>query len=245
MKIVAVSDLHFDAVTAGVSRFDEVQRSFRAAVARACEWANLFVFAGDACDPDNGSASIRAIAELCRGAGVLKQAKVPSVWVAGNHDVIEDSLGTTVLDPVQAPFEYRDVYVATKPNWTTLDGGGSVLMLPYLEARRHDAYEEFWLQRNSFEFLAKQRPIIVVSHFTKIEGVTLGSESTHMARGRGVPLPVEELKKIAPDVILQGHFHKPGAYNVDGMKVHVIGSPEAFTFGEDGQRAKWLEIEVT
>ena len=102
-RIVAVSDIHADAVTLGEQRFDEIARLFHTvadfAISTACD---VFIFGGDLCNPDNGVRTIRSIALALEVFKRLEDAEIESVWLKGNHDVFEDSRGGSVLTPLQA-----------------------------------------------------------------------------------------------------------------------------------------------
>jgi DNA repair exonuclease SbcCD nuclease subunit len=102
VKILATSDWHLDATTAGFDRFDDVSEAIEEAISVAvAERVDLFVFLGDLCDPDANRAP-RCVAKAIDVAQRLRNKMIPSRWLVGNLDVIEDGSGTSTLAPLAA-----------------------------------------------------------------------------------------------------------------------------------------------
>lgn len=222
MKLVACSDLHLDAVTHGIRRFDEVANALMQTVdfaisQRADAWACL----GDVCDPDSGPVVFRCVEVLQRAVLKLWSNNIPSVLIAGNHDVVESSEGTTTLSPLRALSGYHDgIYVVERPRTFKVRGKFDVACFPFTAAALPYGPKEH----------AESIPegALVLSHLN-LEGITPGSEVADMARGRDVFLPIDEVMARKPAAVLNGHIHKAQVYK----GVRVVGAPARFTFGEE------------
>lgn len=244
MKIIAISDIHLDANTAGVDRYNDMKRSVESAVARAKTWpADLFVFAGDASDPDSGPRTIRAIQTLVAAACALRDAQIPSIWVAGNHDVIEDGKGGSVLSPLKAIDNVLVQVVDEAPRSFGTVGMTEIIALPYpsLVNKYDPAAFVAALAGRSYH----PPGMLFISHLTQVPDAREGEETFEMPRGRGVRLPIEEIAKYDPLLVLQGHYHYPQRIRyASGLAVDVIGAPEKYKFGESGHRAMFYEREL-
>ena len=87
MRIVASSDWHLDAVTSGVERWEEVEAAIDHSVELAkSEKADLYVMAGDVCNPDSHCA-VRAVKKTIEVARRFALAGIASGWVGGTHAV--------------------------------------------------------------------------------------------------------------------------------------------------------------
>lgn len=252
MKIVACSDAHLDWTTTGVSRFDEIESAMNQAVMRAVgEKADAFVFCGDLCDPDSGPIVLRCAEVALTAARVLANAGIVSVWLAGNHDTVGDSAGTTSLTPLRA-ISGKHLFVVDTPTRLCVPGWShDVIALPHL-AQPEDYARAF---RNLIAAGITDKPLVVLSHLT-VPGIDPGEETTEMPRGAERVLPIAEIE-ARPDVacVLQGHYHSRGSYFLkDGracignpgaqIELHVIGSLARLTFGEEKNRPGYLVVEV-
>jgi len=236
MRILFFSDLHLDTVTAGVPRWDDLtgglDKIYEAAVA---ERVDLVVFAGDWCDPGTKASRCiwRAGYEAARYAG----ASIPTRWLVGNHDVIEDGHGSHVLLPLKA-FDQHSV-IDNGPTFEHLDDA-QFLWLPYTP--RSHAYDPEEAIENYAKWVKKDgRPLIIVGHLN-LEGIGPGSETKDLPRGRDVFWPLDAIAEHMPRAILVGgHYHKPQQWR----GVNIIGSVERLTFGEEGDPVKgYMILEI-
>ena len=227
MKIVCSSDWHLDHVTAGVPRFEEIAAAVDQAVAHAITTkADMFIFAGDLCDPDSGVSVFRCVQKAFEAAIRLSDANIRSIWVAGNHDIIEDGSGDTTLSPLKAIG--RDVHVADRPGviW-------NVLALPFVSALApYDPAAE------AKRLIALHCPQVVVGHLN-VPGIIPGEETHEMPRGREVIFPVKETAGIP--LKLHGHYHRQ---QVTPEGIHIPGSLARLTFGEEAHTPGFLVFEV-
>jgi DNA repair exonuclease SbcCD nuclease subunit len=254
VKFGFLTDLHLDASTAGVSRFDEVIDSTDSFVdAVKTQRIETAVLMGDYFDPGklNASKMVTALLGLIRRISFAGASRV--FVMAGNHDVIESSEIWTTISPLREVYGFSAsrVFVDEVPKFHVIerarDAGTKsfgLLTLPFVaraaEAEANARFDEAvqLAQRANF-------PVIVAGHRT-IEGAQVGSESLEMARGRDSAFPVEAIKSINPVAIFNGHYHRRQTIRIGGLTIHVPGSPVRFTFGEqsDGDPKGFAIFEV-
>lgn len=246
MKVVISSDWHPDHTTHGVSRFKEVRDAAHCTVDRAiAEGAGLYVFTGDLCDPDSGSVVFRCVELAIEIAMRLALKNIKSVWIAGNHDVIEDGTGDTTLTPLRALANYtRNVSVCERPTMFRIDqiacpGAANLLCLPFT-ATSHAYDVDAALVEMASHIRPDTRHQTIVAAHLNIAGVVPGEETTEMARGREIWLPVETAKEVAGYVVC-GHYHRR-QQTKDG--VWIPGSLAQLTFGEEGNQPSFLILNL-
>jgi len=245
MRILAISDVHADATTNGVRRFDEVQRHVHDALSAAIEQkVDVFVFAGDLCDPESGPVVVKCVELMATVAVRLEHAGIQSIFVAGNHDVIDNGEGWTTLDPLMALTGHSFVHLATRcqvPGFSIV--GVEFACLPFTSVST--AYDA---KLAASDMHMGSGPLVVISHLN-VRGVVPGEESMEMPRGREIWLPDEELAavaKVRPTLILQGHYHRRQTHRTpSGLDVHVIGSAAIFSHGEERHEPGYLIVEVS
>ena len=126
--LVVTSDWHLDAVTTGVSRFDELVsaawQTVDAAISLKARTKEpvVFLFLGDLCDPDCGVDAWKIATAVTSMAIKLGENELPSVWLVGNHDVIEDGSGRSTLSPLMALWPSGLVTVASTPAEIEIEG---------------------------------------------------------------------------------------------------------------------------
>lgn len=230
VKVVCFGDAHGDAVTEGVPRFDEVCAAMDFVGDLAIrECAGLVVFGGDLAESE-GPGMLRTLEHAVRLATRLKAVRIESLWLTGNHDVIEDGHATSNLAPL------RDVPGAELVDSPRLikvgqDTGLSpeivgkrlitVACLPFTP-RTHDYDPELWVSSTDFDLEVKKqaKPDLVVGHLM-LEGIGPGSETRDMPRGRNVFWPLEAIETYWPSAVLVGHhYHQQQVFR----RVHLPGS---------------------
>lgn len=255
MIVVCASDFHADWVSHGVRRFEEVAGAARHTVEYAIrERAGLYVFGGDLCDPDNGGGTIQAIGLAIECATTLASHRIPSVWIAGNHDTVEAGEGLTTLRPL-AMLAMDEVMVFERPYAAVVNnpssGKFSVLGLPYPSIT--SPYDPGVLDFEKMLDTAGHEsgsPIVVVSHLTNIPGVPRGEESHEMARGRDVAYPAAKVNALCaisgPNRVLaiQGHYHQRMSIELGEVTLQIPGSVARLTFGEEEHRPRFLVCEI-
>ncbi len=222
-KILAFSDLHLDARTCNVVRFDELSGQLeRIKEIAVAERVDTVVFCGDACDPDS-QMTIKCIERLAEFAYVLGHQSVKTIWMNGNHDVVQDGYGTSTLSPLEWAHDLS--FVIAEP--ALHDGVG---FLPYpSQSKLFD-----------LDIVIKHFPnnqSLIFGHLN-IDGVAGHSESNEMARGIKHYWPAEAIAKHCPGAMLiGGHYHVGEAHVVKHKLgqtlISTIGSPASFAFGAE------------
>ena len=237
MKLLVTSDWHLDHITDGLARWDDVEKAVDWSVDSAIrEGVGCYVFGGDLSDPDSGAAH-RATAKAIQVAAKLKKHGIESVWVAGNHDVVEDGMGTTTLTPLAAS-GLGQVFEA--PGLVTV-GTATLMLLPFTP-RSHGYEPAKWVHKQGTALAGRKRGgnVLVIGHLA-LPGITPGSETLDMPRGREVVWPIEALTKWFPKAtLIAGHYHK----SQDFKGVTVVGSLARLAHGEEANEPSMLMVEV-
>ncbi len=250
MKLVFSSDWHGDVITQGVDRYDEVEEGVMESVKHAIAInADVYFFGGDLCDPHTARAH-RSVMLAHRVAYVLDAAGIPSYWLVGNHDVIEDgsgghtlmslgwSPGAVMPDP-QWSLGWSPGAVMSDPQWFTVGTHRdfiNVVALPFTPTSRSYDPVEFI---EGLE-IDNDSPILVIGHLN-LKGICAGSETLDMPRGREVFWPTDAIKAKFPRAIMVGgHYHERQTY--DGVR--IIGSTARLTYGEGHHKVGYLELEI-
>lgn len=232
MKAIIVSDLHADWHTDGFERLEDIRNALEYPVVRAIDLKKQgkdvrFIALGDYSNPASRNVH-RAIALIVETAGRLGDEHVPNYWMVGNHDVIEDGLGSHTLLALKAA-GFPLTCVIDRP--AVVDFGG--LFLPYTAAA--------W-DYDPAEQVPKVGTIRAVFGHLSIPGILYeGSETTHMPRGRTMRFPLEECRQRLPGVkLFNGHYHRRQVFE----GINVPGSLVRLTHGEEGNANGYLEVEL-
>jgi len=256
MKILVTGDWHADAKTLGHSRSSDVDRAVREMVDYAVDPASgvdVFCFLGDLCDPDAGSASFRSVELAVSAAVTLSSANVANVWVAGNHDVIENGSGDTTLSPLR-PLErayagLTEVHERPRASYagTGVDGEAVFIRsLPFAAtSHAYDPREHVGRSSKVDWRMTASSHLVVLAHLA-VAGVQPGEETTDMPRGREVLFPRECFPgEDTRTHLFNGHYHRQQTHELAGHRpVHIPGAPARFTFGEESHEPSYLLMEV-
>lgn len=267
MKILVTGDWHLDARTAGFDRFEDLREAVDWTVALAVSaGVDLYVNLGDLCDPDS-TRSHRAVGLACETAAALAGHGIAQVWIAGNHDVIEDGTGATTLSalagwsrgrrfppvmqrrevrPIDAPipaaspmYDYPFI-VAEEPMHVTRVLGQSIdlVLLPFTPRAKGYDSARFVEQVKYSRGCSK---LLVFGHLNVI-GAEDGSEVEDFPRGREVVFPTDALLARFGDrcMLFNGHYHR--RQTVRGVR--MPGALGRLGFGEVGNPAGVLLVEV-
>jgi DNA repair exonuclease SbcCD nuclease subunit len=239
VKILVTSDWHLDWVTNGFSRLDDLTLSVRETVRAAIEQkVDAYCFTGDLMDPDSGPRCFHGLTLAIEAALDLSERGIPSYWMAGNHDVIEDGQGRSTLAPLSAlntrvsPQHSAPIEVIEKPGYVTR-GNVRLLFLPFTSSSH--AYDPV---KSASKALDPAVFLVTMGHL-QIEGITPGEETTDMSRGRDIRFP-REVFKDQPGILINGHYHRQQVF--DG--IHIPGALQRLTHGEEGHAPGYLIIEV-
>lgn len=233
--VIATSDWHLDASTAGVDRYEDtcgaIDDSVEAAIAIK---ADVYLMGGDLTDP-NTVRSHRAVAKALQVQRQCHEAGIEPVFVAGNHDVIEDGSGFTTLSPL-ARTGFGPVF--ERPTMQKLQCGLTFIALPFTATSHEYDPDEFI--RKCAEAGEHDAPVLIGGHLN-LEGISAGSETKDMPRGRDVFWPLEAIAECFPNAMLVGgHYHAPQEYK----GVHIIGSTARLRFDECDNENGFMVVEV-
>jgi DNA repair exonuclease SbcCD nuclease subunit len=242
---IVTSDWHADAVTAGLGRYEDVEAAAEE-ISDAAKGCQLFCFLGDLSDPNN-IRSHRAVALACRVAIKLNAMGVISLWLTGNHDVIDDGEGTHTLSALKAMGSaqgLKSVHVLDHPTAgliPNVDLGTEFVALPFTS--RTAPYDADAFIRDFAARRSTQAPPVILSHLSA-PLLRIGSESAAFAKGRDFALPIDAIVECLPGaLVLQGHYHKRQRAELGGgVEVHVPGSPERLRFDEADHVPGYLKV---
>jgi DNA repair exonuclease SbcCD nuclease subunit len=251
MRILATSDWHVDAVTAGVERLPEIADHVDALSKYATQRrADLIVACGDYHDPGSVHDPRWTAFVYTSLTKLGHSARSGAIAIPGNHDVVDLDEPCSTLSGLKAA-QSPCVSVLELPGVRTVgaDEGhiATVLALPYVSrgVERSAAYKAALEKAlEDAKRYSRFHPLVVITHLA-FEGMTPGSETTDMARGREVLFPVSDVEALKPEVVLAGHYHARQTIRRGRLDVHIIGAPIRFTFGEmDEEPRGFLEVEV-
>lgn len=245
-RILVTSDWHPDATTAGFPRLNDVRAAVEETVRVAVEeHVDLYLFLGDLADPDDVRS--HAALEIALWAAVyLAERGIPSRWLQGNHDALEDgSNGSTLqaLDGLARGRTNSRILTHREPGFEVCCAGLPIdlVALPYTP--RSHPYDPAAFVRGLPPELGGNglRRVIVAGHLN-LEGIAPGSESLEMPRGRDVFFPIDAVLERFGDqaVMLNGHIHQQQTYR----GVRLPGSLEKLTFGDGDGAPGFLLVEV-
>lgn len=231
MKLVATSDWHLDQSTAGVDRYEDICQSIDESVDAAIAMeADAYLMCGDLADP-NTVRSHRAVAKATEVQTRLRLSNVIPMWLVGNHDVIEDGSGFSTMESLKYCSPDRVNHVMSEPGCFGFQNAKhkhqcNVIHLPFTPSSHPYDPDDFirGLARDG----STAEPILVVGHLN-LQGISAGSETVDMPRGRDVFWPIDALQECFPNAVLVGgHYHTPQDYK----GVHIIGSMARLRFDE-------------
>lgn len=236
MRYLITSDWHIDSRLAGVQRIDEI----RGVVSHLAEESrrqdvDVIINCGDFFDPCTPRDLFWAT-ELIRLVRQLHDAaKQGSIWIAGNHDTVQDSWGQTTLSPLAAVADLLPgLHIVEDPTWIP---GFNTLAIPHPRAGRrvHGARLD--------DAVALAQPGCIVAAHLIVPGALLGSESREMSRGRDETLDAATITALDPCIVLNGHYHKPQVV-AGPTPIQIPGALIRHTFGEAGNDPRYLLIDT-
>jgi exonuclease SbcD len=225
---------------------------------------DLILFAGDAYRTRDPSPTYQR--EFARRIRRLSLAGVPTVLVAGNHDV-PNAVGRAHTLEIFGTLDVENVYVAHSPDILSIEtphGPVQVGVIPWIvrsgllsrdehKNKNLDQVTDLLLQRVEQILYGDQGlasrldphiPHILVAHGT-VQGAIYGSERSVML-GQEMALPLGLLKNSAWDYVALGHIHRHQALEDDRLPpVVYAGSVERIDFGEEREDKGYVTAEVT
>ncbi len=253
-RLLLWSDVHLDHVSSGVPRFDELRATvdkIRTA-AKSLE-VDLVMFLGDLCDPDSGPVVFRCLEVVLDFALRLNdEEKIPSFFLAGNHDVLNDGSGCTTLTPLRAIADNEEcIFLAEKPGLYVVPGVVAIGALPFT-APSHGYDPPAVVERIAEQYRQRildllpgdeREPLVYAGHL-HIPGVIPGAETTDLPRGREVLFPFAQT--VQSHARFNGHYHRQQAFDPKdgGPPILISGSLARLTHGEEDHEPGFILVDV-
>jgi exonuclease SbcD len=272
IKVVHFADIHLgvenygrlDPGTGLFNRLTDFLRTIDQIIDTAIDQqADLVVFAGDAYKTRDPSPTYQR--EFARRVRRLSQLGLPTVLVAGNHDV-PNAVGRAHTMEIFGTLEVENVYVARSPevfDIPTRHGLVQVGALPWIvrsslltrDEFKNKSLEEIdqaLLERVEMVLngegglvsrLKPDTPRVLVVHGA-VNSATYGSERTVML-GQEMTLPLQLFKNSEWDYVALGHIHQHQTLE-DHRPPPVVyaGSIERIDFGEERENKGFVVAEV-
>lgn len=230
-------------MTSGVDRFDDISKAIAKVISAAKEDGGPVYFLGDWSDPQNARTT-RCEAHAIGVAVVLRTEGVSSVWLTGNHDVIEDGYNSHILLPLKK-------YAETTAYCTVIDkptvfvpqhSNYQIIALPYTS--RAAAYDPEAFIEHAAKVVDPTLPVVIMGHLD-VEGITPGSEIAEMPRGRQVFWPLKAIAKHFPKArLFGGHIHKRQLWRAHGVELQIVGSLDRLSFSEEHDSPGFLVVDL-
>jgi exonuclease SbcD len=260
MRLIHTSDWHLGRRLKGEDRTPEIAAALDELLKQAKELqVDAVLVAGDIYDVPNPPAEAEQVAYnfFCK----LKEAKIPAVVIAGNHD------SPFRIDGIAKILSYIGVQALGRPqkankggviNLDTPSGKLCVAAMPFASERRLLKYEDLWTkddleQRQHYRYcvqkilndLAKgfrnDSVNVVMAHMT-IEGsnrayseVNYYTRDTYILSGQMLPTEAQ--------YIALGHIHKPQQIS-NAAPTYYSGSLIQLDFGEAGEEKGFYLVDV-
>ena len=232
VRLLHLADLHLGAKfkwlgEKSAKRREDLSEAFKRAVDFAVDEKNKIgavLFAGDTFDSHKPS---REVTELFRAQlERLKQRKIHSILIPGNHDA----------------YEYSDSLWREEYDWLHLFSEskiGEPLTLSIDSEECHFYGFAFDSRKSNTSFDEFKSTGSEGFHIALLHG-SLGVGEHIEMHNRSVPLKAKKLGKTGMDYIALGHYHNFDEVDEGGAKTVYPGTLEGMQFGEDGDR--WLVV---
>ncbi len=233
--VFVASDWHGDWITDGRWRLGDLQQQTDRLLADVEETPGdkIFVFLGDLSNPYSRHVH-HAVAHGVRVASRLNILRVPNYWLVGNHDIIEDDrVSHTLLE--LAALDHPTL-VIDRPMHTLFGDQAEAIWLPYTSPRNAYSPADFV---GSVKGQGLRR--LIFGHLN-IEGITAGSETHSMARGRDVFWPFDAIANAGWGDALwfNGHYHEQQIFR----GIHIPGALLRLCHGEEDNNPGYLRFTL-
>lgn len=267
IKVLHTADIHIGIENYGYinpntglnTRMEDFLRSFDIIVNHAIDNDfDLVIFAGDAFKVQSPSSTQQR--EFAKRVYQLAKANIPTILLAGNHDLSNRYGEATSMD-IYGALKIDNVYVIEKPqflNINTKRGEVQIAAIPYISKSAMLTNEEYSMKTteeveriligkisdliSSYIMKAnKDLPLIFTFH-TGIDQATLGAETDLMV-GKTFSLPLAVVARKEFDYVALGHIHK---HQILCQLPPVVypGSIERVDFGEERDPKGFMVVEL-
>lgn len=266
-RILHFSDLHIgtenygrlDVETGLSTRLMDFLRAFDFVVDYALDdQVDLVLFTGDAFKNRDPTPTHQR--EFARRIRRLSQAGIPTVLLAGNHDLPNTTTRANSIE-IYATLEVENVWVAHKPavhEISTTAGPIQVVAVPWVTRSRILADEStrgmstdelnralrekvIMLLDRLAERVNPELPAILAGHLT-VEGAVWGSERSVLL-GSDVTVPKSVLANPIYDYVALGHVHRHQSLH-ESPPIVYAGSIERIDFGEAKEQKGFVLVEI-
>jgi exonuclease SbcD len=267
IKILHTADIHigvenygtFNPQTALNTRVEDFLKSFDIIINYAIDNNfDLVIFAGDAFKVQSPNATHQR--EFAKRINKLSENNIPTILLAGNHDITSRYSEATSMD-VYSALKIKNIYVIEKPqflNIQTKNGLVQIIAVPYLlkshfltnDKNKNKTVEEIEKDLlNGLELIIERYiansdlnlPLIGVFHLG-IDNAILGSEKELMI-GKTFTVPLSVIAKEEFDYVALGHIHKHQVLSKNPPVVYP-GSIERVDFGEENDDKGFVIIDL-
>ena len=267
IKVLHTADIHIGIENYGYinpntglnTRMEDFLRSFDIIIDHAINNNfDLVIFAGDAFKVQSPNSTQQR--EFAKRVYRLALAKIPTILLAGNHDLSNRYGEATSMD-IYSALKIDYVYVVEKPqflNIETKNGIVQIIAIPYVSKSALLTNEDYRsktlkevekiLTGRIDELITSQilkadqaLPIILTFH-VGIDQATIGAEKDLMV-GKSFSIPLSVVSRKELDYVALGHIHK---FQVLCPKPPVIysGSIERVDFGEEKEDKGFMVIDL-
>lgn len=269
IKVLHTADIHIGIENYGYvnpetglnTRMEDFLRSFDIIVNHAIDNDfDLVIFAGDAFKVQSPTSTQQR--EFAKRINRLSEAKIPTILLAGNHDLSNKYGEATAMD-VYGTLKIENVYVCERPNFLTIEtknGSIQIIAIPYVSKSGMLTNEDYKLKSaedvdrilvkkiedliRAYSIKADKTIPTILTFHTGIDQAKLGAERDLMAgKTFSVPLAVVAKKELGFDYVALGHIHKHQVLCQEPLVVYS-GSIERVDFGEEKEEKGFVTLEV-
>lgn len=240
VHLIIYGDQHIDLKSEGIDRTDDIVDSHTQISDYAIELKqeDEEVYVLNMGDMFHGTRPrSESISKAIKMMNVFEKHEIPTIVIAGNHDVIDQAEKTSALSPLEAiGYEYIKIYHTIEV--VRLREGLNIITLPHISKARavKAGYKNIQEYINttalSIEDELDEDDINIVIGHMNIEGAKTGTES-YQIKGAHEDFPrvFKESDKI--NYIFNGHIHRPQVIpNPDGAPIVITGDIQTNDFGE-------------
>lgn len=268
IKVLHTADIHIGIENYGYinpetglnSRLEDFLRSFDIIVNHAIDNDfDLVIFAGDAFKVQSPTSTQQR--EFAKRVYKLSKANIPTILLAGNHDLSNRYGEATSMD-VYGSLKIENVYVVEKPREPfvikTKNGDVQIIAIPYVSKSGMLTNEEYSLKtaEEVERILVKKIDDLLTSFIVKmdqslptiftfhvgIDQATIGAEKDLMV-GKSFSVPLSVVAKKEFDYVALGHIHKMQVLTTNPPVVYP-GSIERVDFGEEKEDKGFMVIDL-
>jgi exonuclease SbcD len=267
IKVLHTADIHIGIENYGYinpetgmnTRMEDFLKSFDIIINYAIDNSfDMVIFAGDAFKVQSPTSTHQR--EFAKRISKLVEAKIPTILLAGNHDLSNRYGEATSMD-VYGALKVEGVYVIERPqflNINTKNGEVQVLAIPYVsksamltndeyKMKTSDEIDRILIQKISDLIdinIIKSNPDIpfIFTFHAGIDVAKLGSE-TSLVVGKTFSVPLSVVARKEFDYVALGHIHLHQVLTQYPPVVYS-GSIERVDFGEEGQSKGFMSIEL-